>query len=84
MAENGFFRGAFNQRRCLIAADRFYEWRGPDGHKTPHWISRVDEEPFAFAGLWETWGEDDDKLRTTTIITTDANESWRPSTTGCR
>ena len=38
-------------------------------------------DPFAFAGLWETWSKKDDPdqiYRSCTIITTEASESVRP------
>lgn len=74
VAEKNSFRDAFNKRRCLVLADGFYEWHGERGHKQPYRITRADEEPFAFAGLWETWERNGDFLETTTIITTDAND----------
>lgn len=48
------FRAAFAERRCLIPANGFYEWRSDGGKKTPMWIHRTDELPFAFAGLYNT------------------------------
>lgn len=85
LGEKPSFRDAFAERRCLVLADGFYEWKGARGAKQPYRIARVDDEPFAFAGLWETWGAngegtrgggtDDDTLRTVTIVTTDANET---------
>src|SRR3954468_24331978 len=60
------WRGALREGRCLVVADGFYEWRqGPDGRKTPYWITRADHEPFAFAGLASKWG-------TVAIVTTSA------------
>lgn len=51
-ATKPFFRKAFHLRRCLIAADFWYEWqRGPHG-KQPYAIRPADGEPFFFAGLW--------------------------------
>lgn len=41
--------------RCLVLADGFYEWSGERGSKEPYRVQREDEQPFAFAGLWETW-----------------------------
>lgn len=56
VAEKPTFRHAFKQRRCLIAADGFYEWRKADeGPKQPYFIRLKTREPFAFAGLWEHW-----------------------------
>ncbi len=68
------FRTAFQQRRCLIPADGFYEWRpGPTG-KQPYYITLKDGDPFAFAGLWEHWeAEDGHSVESCTIIVTTAN-----------
>jgi putative SOS response-associated peptidase YedK len=52
------FRNAFQKRRCLIPADGFYEWKGPKGDKQPFFIDLPDGQPFAFAGLWEIWGDE--------------------------
>src|ERR1700682_5372401 len=51
------FRSAFKRRRCLVLADSFYEWQKAtkDAPKQPFHIRRCDDEPFAFAGLWEHW-----------------------------
>ena len=75
VAEKPSFRDAFAERRCLVLADGFYEWTGRRGSKQPYRIVRTDGEPFAFAGLWETWGSNGGTLRTTTIVTTAANET---------
>lgn len=73
------FRSAFRKRRCLIPADGFYEWKGLKGRKEPYLVRLRDEQPFAFAGLWERWkGPDDDVIESCTILTTDANEFLKP------
>ena len=79
IAEKPSFRNAFKKRRCLIPADGFYEWKGEKGKKQPMFITLPDHEPFAFAGLWETWKKDDQELnyKSCTIITTQASESIR-------
>lgn len=74
VAEKPSFRGAFEERRCLVLADGFYEWKGSRGAKTPYRIERGDDEAFAFAGLWETWSSNGDELETVTIITTESND----------
>jgi putative SOS response-associated peptidase YedK len=72
VAERPAYRDAFASRRCLIVADGFYEWKSG----TPHWITRSDGEPFAFAGLWASWrprGSDGvEPLRSCAIVTTAA------------
>jgi putative SOS response-associated peptidase YedK len=58
------FRDAFKARRCLVIADGFYEWPVKDQLRL---ITLKNDEPFAFAGLWERWGpKDGDKLETFT------------------
>jgi putative SOS response-associated peptidase YedK len=79
VAEKPSFRSAFRKRRCLIPADGFYEWKKLDGGKQPHFIHLRDEEPFAFAGLWEHWINPDDGevIESCTIVTTEANALMR-------
>ena len=71
------FRSAFKRRRCLIPADGFYEWRKQDdGSRQPWFIHQPADEPFGFAGLWESWTSKEDPkmaLETCTILTTTAN-----------
>jgi putative SOS response-associated peptidase YedK len=55
IAQKPAFRSAFQQRRCLIVADGFFEWQRTAGRKQPYYIGMRDQRPFAFAGLWESW-----------------------------
>ena len=80
LAEKPSFRTGIRKRRCLILADGFYEWRRDPGAstKTPIYIRLVSGEPFAFAGLWDSWRTPEgDPLRTCTIVTTAPNELLR-------
>ncbi|MEF8838087.1 MAG: SOS response-associated peptidase [Haloarculaceae archaeon] len=61
VAEKPYFREAYEHRRCLVLADGFYEWSGDRGSKEPYRVQREDEQPFAFAGLWETWTPPEDE-----------------------
>jgi len=74
------FRSAFKRRRCLVPADGFYEWKRDGKVKQPYFIHRKDEEPFAFAGLWEGWEnpEDGKEVQSCSLITTEANELMAP------
>lgn len=76
LAEKPSFKAAYKRRRCLILADGFYEWRkNPDKTKTPMYIQLESQEPFAFAGLWESWhSPDGGNILSCTIITTQPND----------
>ena len=78
------FRTAFRRRRCLVPCSGFYEWKALDTtaprrqRKQPYYIRRADEQPFAFAGLWDHWrGPDDVEIESYTILTTNPNELMR-------
>ena len=74
------FRKSFERKRCLVPADGFYEWQKVDGSKIkiPMRIVLKSREPFAFAGLWDTWQKPDgSELQSFTIITTEPNELMR-------
>lgn len=75
VAEKPAFRAAFRRRRCLLPADGFYEWqRAPDGGKQPYLIGLEQDQPCAFAGLWEVWKDPaGPPVESCTIITTTAS-----------
>ena len=68
------------KRRCLVPADAFYEWQKIDAKaKQPFAIALNSGEPFAFAGLWESWQQPvSPPLETFTILTTGPNEIMKP------
>jgi len=75
LAEKPAFRAALKKRRCLVLADGFYEWQKTPTGKQPMRITLASGEPFAMAGLWETWDAPDGSLlRTFTIVTGEPNE----------
>ena len=81
LADKPAYRTAFQRRRCLIPADGVYEWQKIAGskQKQPYFLHRPDDEPLAFAGLWEAWrGPEGDLLRSCAIITCGANETMAP------
>jgi putative SOS response-associated peptidase YedK len=74
--DKGTFRRDLLERRCLVIADGFYEWkRTPSGRKTPFRVTLADGAPFAFAGIWES-GEDAGERFA--IITTTPNALIEP------
>jgi putative SOS response-associated peptidase YedK len=73
------YKAGMKRRRCLIPADGFYEWKAGGTRKQPYFIRAKSGEPFAFAGLWETWtGPNGEELETAVIVTTQANETLAP------
>ena len=79
VAQKPMFRSAYRRRRCLVPTDGFYEWQKAETYKQPYWISRTDNVPFVFAGLWDTWEDDqNNKVISFAILTTDASEELRP------
>jgi putative SOS response-associated peptidase YedK len=77
LPEKPSFKTAYKRRRCLIPADGFFEWRKNPGSKskTPMYIQVNEGQPFALAGLWESWqGPDGSNILSCTIITTAPND----------
>ena len=75
LAEKPSFRQLLNRRRCLVLADSFFEWQVTPAGKVPHRILLRNEQPFAFAGLWDEWlDRSTGELHPTfAIITTEPN-----------
>jgi putative SOS response-associated peptidase YedK len=77
--ERPAYRQAMRQRRCLIPASGFYEWKRTGKLKQPYFFGSADHEPIAFAGLWETWrNPNGDIIASCTVITTEANAVVAP------
>ncbi len=73
IAEKPAFRAACRERRCLVPATGFYEWtKDADGARLPWYIHRGDNQPIAFAGVWQDWEREGERLTTCAIVTTEA------------
>ena len=81
-----FWRGSFEERRCLVPVTSFAEPKG----KAPavwHWFALRGDEPrplFAFAGLWRSWkgplkqDAEPVEMDVYAFLTTTPNEVVRP------
>lgn len=79
LMEKPSFKNAFINRRCLIPADGFFEWKKEGNKKIPYYFFLKSGKPMAFAGLYETWMSSDQKpVQTCTIITTKPNAIVEP------
>jgi len=67
----GALREAFRERRCLLPADGFYEWKKGRGGSQPFHFRRGDRRPFALAGLWSPGV--DGALGSCVVLTTEPN-----------
>lgn len=67
------FRDAFRRRRCLVAADGFFEWKRLGTTKQPYFIHLEGRQPFAFAGVWDHWAKGGQVIESCAIIVTAAN-----------
>ncbi len=72
--EKPSFRASFRDRRCLIPASGYYEWKRSGSGKQTYHIRSVEGRLLTFAGLWERWqGEDGLVVESCTIITKPAH-----------
>jgi len=79
IANQPAFAESFRERRCLIPADGFYEWRRDDRGKVPLWFHRPDDELFAFAGVWAEYRpRGGEPIHSCAIVTCAPNELMRP------
>jgi len=70
------FRDSFKQRRCLVAAEGWYEWTGDKGQKTKWRFTPKGDAPICFAGLWDRCKTADaGEVESFTIITQPAGST---------
>lgn len=67
--EKPMFRRIFRFRRCLVAADGWYEWRATPEGKQPYFLCFADRRPLFFGGLWDEWRGPQGLVPTFTILT---------------
>lgn len=68
------FRMPIRQKRCLVLADSFYEWRKEGTRKIPYRILLRNGELLLMAGIWDIWYKDDYAVKSFSIITTPPNK----------
>jgi len=71
MAEKPTFEESFQERRCLIPADGYYEWQVQGHQRKPHFFHLKEKPTFAFAGLWK----EADEQTCFTILTRSASSN---------
>jgi putative SOS response-associated peptidase YedK len=73
------FRDPFRERRCLVPASGFYEWRRAGGGRQPYLLRRRDGQPMGLGGVWDRWqpptgAKAHEPIESCAILTAPANE----------
>jgi len=74
----GSFKTMVANRRCVIPAEGFYEWREEDGKKQPYFFSRTDGNPIMFAGIWDYSEVKGEAVPSFAILTDEPNDLVAP------
>jgi putative SOS response-associated peptidase YedK len=77
LAEQPMFRQAFRERRCLLPANGFYEWRGTT-RKRPFWLTPGEGSALFFAGIWEAYPVQEHTYLSVAVVTQAAASQRRP------
>ena len=68
------FKDSFVNKRCIVLADGYYEWKKDGKQKTPFLFQKNNKEIFFFPGIWSKYNtQDSDVIFSTSIITKKAN-----------
>jgi SOS response associated peptidase (SRAP) len=74
----GSFKSMLANRRCVIPAEGFYEWREEDGLKQPYFFARKDDKPLMFVGIWDYSDVKGDVVPSFAILTDEPNALVAP------
>ncbi len=76
---NNIWKKAIQERRCIIPADYFFEWKRTEKSKQPYLFRLKNKELMGFAGFLVDYLDKDKKERTGYImLTTEANSIMEP------
>lgn len=75
--DKAIFKTSVLQRRCVILADSFYEWKSDKSDKNPFRFM-TDQKVFPMAAIWQTVATPGGgKIHTVAIITTHNNDTLK-------
>ena len=77
IAEQPMFAEPLRQRRCLLPANGFYEWRG-SVRKRPYWLTPGEGSSLFFAAIWEAYPVQGQVWLSTAVVTQPAMNQRRP------
>ncbi|SUE27771.1 Uncharacterised ACR, COG2135 [Nocardia farcinica] len=73
--DTGFWLPAFSAARCVVPMRGYYEWTGPKGDKTPHFLHADDNGLLAAAGLTWSMQVKGEKVRCFVVVTREARDA---------
>ena len=73
IAKKPAFKQGFEERRCIIPVEGFYEWTGDKGDKKPWFIHHKEHKILSLAGIWDYAEIENEKIFSFAISTTDPN-----------
>lgn len=73
--EKRVFADAFRERRCLVPANGWFEWRGPSRARQPFHLAPATGAPVSFAAIRERWESQREVIESFAILTTPAAAS---------
>ncbi|MFA5221086.1 MAG: SOS response-associated peptidase [Methanoregula sp.] len=74
LAKKPSFESLLKNRRCLVPASGFFEWKKEGTRKIPFYVHLPENPCFSFAGLYDEWHDPSGTtLSTYTIVTTEPN-----------
>ena len=68
------FRMPIRQKRCLVLADSFYEWKYYGQKKVPYRITMRNDDLMVMAGIWDIWQQGSLSIKSFSILTTLPNK----------
>ena len=77
-ASKAVFGDLLKRKRCLIAADGFYEWKLTASRRVPHYVTLARGGPLFFGGIWDRWGAGDEEIDSYAVLTVPSNDLLRP------
>lgn len=75
--EKPMFKSSLLQRRCIIPANAFFEWKGDKGKKIKHRISKNHDDIFSMAGIYNIFKDENNAYEAFTILTLNAAGAMR-------
>jgi len=78
VARTKVFQEPIRQRRLVVPASGFYEWREEGGRKQAYFFRRPDGRPLALAGVWDRWKKNGEEVLSCAVLTTRAADEVAP------